>query len=203
MESPSSMAASSQAFCIFGICNRIFYRFTACDASRKLWIRSNIVAFIRDSYKFQTIWAFQVFFRRFDRGVPHSLPDKFTIVARRARGTGSPLGLVPPVEQGELVPLLELLPPVKQGELVPFLGCCCPWSKGNWFPFWTAAACGAGGTGSPFGLLLPVEQGELVPLLDCCCPWNRGNWFPFWSCCRPWSRGTGSPFEILYVSTSK
>ena len=173
MESPSSMAASSQAFCIFGICNRIFYRFTACDASRKLWIRSNIVAFIRDSYKFQTIWAFQVFFRRFDRGVPHPLPDKFTIVARRARGTGSPFGLLPPV--------------------VPLLSCCRPWSRGtgslfrlllpvkqgNWFPFWVAAARGTGGTGSPFGLLLPVEQGELVPLLELLPPVEQGNWFPF------------------------
>ena len=158
MESPSSMAASSQAFCIFGICNRIFYRFTACDASRKLWIRSNIVAFIRDSYKFQTIWAFQVFFRRFDRGVPHPLPDKFTIVARRARGTGSPFGLLLPVEQGELVPLLD---------------CCCLWSRGNWFPFEVGAARGARGTGSSLWLLSFVE---------------RGNWFPFWGttiiCCQ-------------------
>ena len=161
------MAASSQAFCIFGICNRIFYRFTACDASRKLWIRSNIVAFIRDSYKFQTIWAFQVFFRRFDRGVPHPLPDKFTIVARRARGTGSPFGLLPPVEQGELVPLLD---------------CCCLWSRGNWFPFWIAAARGAGGTGSPLRLVPPVEQGELVPLCGCF---------------RLLSGGTGSPFGAL------
>ena len=80
------------------------------------------------------------------------------------RGTGSPFGLLLPVEQGELVPLLD---------------CCCPWSRGNWFPFWIAAARGAGGTGSPFGLLPPVEQGELVPLFGCARPLSRRNWFPF------------------------
>ena len=78
--------------------------------------------------------------------------------ARGAGGTGSPFGLLP-VEQGELVPLLD----------------CCPWSRGNWFPFWIAAARGIGGTGSPFGVAAARGAGGTgSPFLSLQCAYKKG-----------------------------